>query len=99
MDENNYAFSMKNDIVFKQKFHTRDSYVALLQKYFEQVEVLACTAGYIYCACSRPIQLPKEDYERYLEKELNIEYPNGFKHNKHRGLMDALIARVAERYV
>ena len=42
--------------------------------------------------------LPTEVYEEYLEKELNIEYPGGFKHNKHRGLMEALIAKVAERY-
>ena len=34
----------------------------------------------------------------YLEKELNIEYPGGFKHNKHIGLMNALITKVANRY-
>ena len=39
-----------------------------------------------------------ESKEEYLDKELNIEYPGGFRHNKHRGLMDALIAKVAERY-
>lgn len=61
--------------------------------------MLSCTAGYIYCACSKPKELPTEVYEEYLEKELNIEYPNGFKHNKHRGLMAALLEKVAERYV
>ena len=60
--------------------------------------MLSCTASYIYCACSKPKQLPEEVYEEYLDKELNIEYPGGFKHNKHRGLMEALIAKVAERY-
>ena len=99
LDDKNYTLGVTNGIVFKQKFHTRESYVELLENYFEEVGVLSCTAGYIYCACSRPRQLPREVYEEYLEKELNIEYPGGFKHNKHRGLMDALIARVAERYV
>lgn len=98
LDDNNYAFSISNGIVFKQKFHTRESYVTLLERYFEDVQVLGCTAGYIYCACSLPRQLSENVYEEYLEKELNIEYLDGFKHNKHRGLMEALITKVAVRY-
>ena len=98
LDDKNYTLGVTNGIVFKQKFHTRESYVSLLENYFEEVGVLACNAGYIYCACTRPKQLPREVYEEYLEKELNIEYPGGFKHNKHVGLMTALIEKVAERY-
>lgn len=98
LDDKNYTLGVTNGIVFKQKFHTRESYVKLLEQYFEEVGVLSCTASYIYCACSKPKQLPEEVYEEYLDKELNIEYPGGFKHNKHRGLMEALIAKVAERY-
>lgn len=98
LDDKNYTLGVTNGIVFKQKFHTRDSYVNLLGEYFENVKVLSCTAGYIYCACTTPKQLPTDVYEEYLEKELNIEYPNGFKHNKHRGLMTALIEKVADRY-
>lgn len=98
LDDKNYTLGVTNGIVFKQKFHTRESYVSLLEQYFEEVGVLSCTASYIYCACTKPKQLPEEVYEEYLDKELNIEYPGGFKHNKHRGLMDALIAKVAERY-
>lgn len=98
LDDKNYTLGVTNGIVFKQKFHTKESYVSLLEKYFEQVKVLSCTAGYIYCACTAPRQLPREVYDTYLEKELNIEYPGGFKHNKHKGLMDALISRVADRY-
>lgn len=99
LDDKNYTLGVTNGIVFKQKFHTRESYVELLENYFDEVGVLACNAGYIYCACTKPKQLPQKVYEEYLEKELNIEYPGGFKHNKHKGLMDALIAKVAERYV
>ena len=85
-------------IAFKQKFHTRDSYVALLERFYDDVQVIACTPNAIYCICKRPKQLSQKYYEEYLEKELNIEYPGGFKHNKHKGLMDALIAKVAMRY-
>lgn len=98
LDDKNYTLGVTNGIVFKQKFHTRESYIALLEEYFEKVSVLSCTAGYIYCACTQPKQLSMETYEEYLEKELNIEYPNGFRHNKHRGLMTVLLEKVAERY-
>ena len=98
LDDKNYTLGVTNGIVFKQKFHTKESYVALLEQYFDDVKVLACNAGYIYCACTHPKQLGTEVYEEYLEKELNIEYPGGFKHNKHRGLMEILIERVSERY-
>lgn len=98
LDDKNYTLGVTNGIVFKQKFHTKESYVSLLENYFEDVGTLACNAGYIYCACTKPRQLPQEVYEEYLEKELNIEYPGGFKHNKHEGLVSSLIEKVAERY-
>lgn len=98
IDEKNYAVSVSNGIAFKQKFHTQASYVALLEQFYDDVQVIACTLKAIYRICKRPKQLLRKHYEEYLEKELNIEYPGGFKHNKHKGLMDALIAKVAMRY-
>lgn len=98
LDDKNYTLGVTNGIVFKQKFHTRESYVELLENYFEEVVVLSCNSGYVYCACTKPRQLHRKVYEDYLDKELNIEYPNGFRHNKHRGLMEALIQNVEARY-
>lgn len=98
LDDKNYSLSISQGIAFKQKFHTKESYVELLENFFEDVKLIACDKNSIFCACTRPIQLEDDVYEEYLEKELNIEYPNGFKHNKHRGLMEALIMKVAARY-
>ena len=98
LDEKNYTLSISNGIAFKQKFHTQESYVALLEQFYDDVQVFACKRAAIYCVCRQPKQLPIDMYKEYLEKELNIEYPGGFKHNKHRGLMDVLIEKVAERY-
>ena len=98
LDDKNYTLSIAQGIAFKQKFHTKDSYITLLKKYFDKVELLFLDDRSIYCTCTVPKQLPREVYEEYLEKELNIEYPNGFKHNKHKGLMNALISKVVDRY-
>lgn len=99
LDDKNYTLGVTNGIVFKQKFHTKESYVSLLEMYFDEVTVLSCNTGYIYCACAKPKQLGQEIYIEYLNKEFNIEYPGGFRHNKHKGLVDILIKKVAERYV
>ena len=98
LDDKNYAVSVSNGVAFKQKFHTQESYVTLLEQFYDDVQVLACDERRIYCICKRPKQLSQEHYEVYLEKELNIEYPGGFKHNKHKGFMNALLAKVATRY-
>jgi ParB family chromosome partitioning protein len=98
IDDKGYSLSIKNGILYKQHHHTQESFVNLLSHYFEEVEVLLKDKTRIHCSCKRPKQLPTEVYEEYLEKELNIEYPNGFKHNKHKGLMNALIAKAGERY-
>ena len=98
LDEKNYSLRISDGIAFKQKFHTRESYVALLEQFYEDVQVIACPVHAIYCVCKRPKQFSQAYYEEYLEKELNIEYPGGFKHNKHKGFMEALIAKVAMRY-
>mgnify|MGYP007070002420 CR=1 FL=1 len=50
-----------------------------------------------YSAWEEDLQ-SREEAVKQREKELNIEYPGGFKHNKHKGFMDALIAKVAMRY-
>lgn len=98
LDKNNYTIGMVGSTLLKQKFHTPKSYRELLKKYFERVYVISDTAKFIYCACMEPKQLPFETYEFYLDKEFNIEYPNGYKHNKHRGLVDILKSKVVERY-
>ena len=98
LDENNYTIGMHGNTVFKQKFHTPESYKSLLEQYFDSVKIISTTAKFIFCACSKPKQLPRAVYEEYLDKEFNIEYPNGFKHNKHKGLVEILISKVADRY-
>ena len=96
LDENNYSLSISNGVAFKQKFHTPESYKTLLEQFYSDVQIIACNPTSIYCVCKRPKQLSIEEYERQLEKELNIEYPNGF--NKHKGLMNALLEKVMHRY-
>lgn len=37
------------------------------------------------------IRLAKEDYIEALNIEFNMEYPNGYKHNKHEKLINEIL--------
>lgn len=98
LDDNGYTISVKNGIAYKQKFHSTESYKALLERYFDDVQVVDEYTGYIYCVARKPKQLNCSDVESALNEEFNIEYPNGYKHNKHKGLVAAILERVSVRY-
>lgn len=98
LDDNGYTVSVKNGIAYKQKFHSTESYKALLELYFDDVQVVEVSTMYIYCVARKPKQLNKSDVESALNEEFNIEYPNGYKHNKHKGLVAAILERVSARY-
>lgn len=97
LDYEGYSVSVKEGLVYKQKFHSTDSYKSLLERYFEQVDVVDVTAGYIYCIAKRPKRLAYDKVESSISEEFNIEYPGGFKHNKHEGLVSAIMQEVKKR--
>lgn len=97
LDDEGYSVSVKEGLVYKQKFHSTDSYKSLLERYFEQVDVVDVTAGYIYCIAKRPKRLAYDKVESSISEEFNIEYPGGFKHNKHEGLVSAIMQEVKKR--
>ena len=97
MDDDNYSVGVTNGIAFLQKFHTEESYSELLHKYFEEVKVVKKSRAYIYCIASKPRRLDPDLREEYLNKEFNIEYPGGYYHNSHGGLVKQLMEKVGER--
>lgn len=98
LDDKGYSLSVKNGIAYKQKFHSVESYKALLEKYFDDVQVVYVKAAYIYCVARKPKQLAADKVEAALNEEFNIEYPNGYRHNRHKGLVSAILESMRERY-
>ena len=98
LDSNNYTVGVSNGIAFKQKFHTADSYKSLLEKYFDDVQVVFEKSSYIYCVAKNPKQLKPESVEMALNEEFNIEYPNEYRHNKQGGLVSGILERLGDRH-
>ena len=96
-DENDFSATFRNGVFTMQKFHTKDSLKNMCSKYFQEVEVLGKEASSnIYAICKKPLRQERQEVIRCLEKEFNMEYPNGFKHNKHKGLINLIIENIFE---
>ena len=39
----------------------------------------------------KPLRYPIKDYNKVLNIEFNMEYPNGFKHNMHKKLVNTIL--------
>lgn len=87
----------KMDEIKVESFNSADSYKSLLERYFEQVDVVDVTSGYIYCIAKNPKRLACDKVENAISEEFNIEYPGGFKHNRHKGLVSAIMQEVRKR--
>nr|DAX89296.1 MAG TPA: ParB protein [Caudoviricetes sp.] len=94
-DENDFSATFRNGVFTMQKFHTKDSLQNMCEKYFKEVEISGKDAGSnIYAICKKPLRQEKQEVIRCLEKEFNMEYPNGFKHNEHIGLLDLIVKNI-----
>jgi len=75
-----------------QHFHSTETLEALLRQYFAKVQVIGARAGsQIYAVASDPLPLPREKVEKALSTEFNMEYPNGYKHNRHEEIVSTLM--------
>lgn len=95
LDNNNFSVTFRNGVWTKQRFSTKESLHEELNKYFEDVTILGNEKkSNIYAICKKPIRYPIKDYKKVLNIEFNMEYPNGFKHNKHKKLVKTILENI-----
>lgn len=98
LDKNNFTATYRSGVWTMQHFHTQETLRELLQDYFKEVETYGVKTGSnIYAKCRYPKQFPIDECITALEFELNMEYPNNYRHNRHRELLDLLARLVQER--
>lgn len=95
LDNNNFSVTFRNGVWTKQRFSTKESLHEELNKYFEEVTILGNEKkSNIYAICKKPIRYLIKDYNKVLNIEFNMEYPNGFKHNKHKNLVKTILENI-----
>lgn len=92
LDDNNFSVTFRNGVWTKQRFTTKENLSNELKKYFHEVSVMGNeNKSNIYAICKKPLRYPIKDYNKVLNIEFNMEYPNGFKHNMHKNLVRTLL--------
>lgn len=94
LDKNNFTATFRDGVWTMQHFHSQKSLECLLKKYFITVKTFGnSTSSQVYAVCQNPVRQTEEFTREALEFELNMEYPNGYKHNKHEKLLELVIER------
>ncbi len=96
LDKNNFSATFRQGNWTLQRFHTVESLKSLVEKYFNDVKVIRGTSQN-YAICKSPKNLGKEKYIKALEIEFNMEYPDNFRHNTHKPLVEEILKNLEER--
>lgn len=98
LDKDNFSATFRDGVWTMQHFHSRETLHNLLTAFFTNVKVEGIYAeSQLYAIAQNPIAQNIEYAKQALEFELNMEYPNNFKHNQHYGLLSILIEKLGER--
>lgn len=93
LDKNNYSATFRGGVWTMQHFHTLETLKELLDRYYDDVSVFRGkkSQSNIYAVCQQPKPIDIDYLSTALEFELNMEYPNNYKHNKHNRLKSLVI--------
>jgi 2-polyprenyl-3-methyl-5-hydroxy-6-metoxy-1,4-benzoquinol methylase len=100
LDKNNFTATFRDGVWTMQHFHNEKTLYELLKSYFKIIKVDCRTAKtQAYCIAELPKKQNEQDVLTALEYELNLEYPNGFKHNQHKKLMTLILNELKNRNI
>ena len=91
LDQDKFCATFRKGVWTMQKFNDGKMLYKLMSKYFHEVKIYDNTTSQIFAMCKKPKRFSKEEYERALNIEFNMEYPNGYKHNKHKKIVETIL--------
>ena len=91
LDQDKFCATFRKGVWTMQKFNDGKMLYKLMSKYFHEVKIYDNTTSQIFAMCKKPKRFSKEEYERALNNEFNMEYPNGYKHNKHKKIVETIL--------
>lgn len=91
LDNEKFCATFRKGVWTMQKFNSAKMLYDLLSKYFAEVKVIDNNPTQLFAICKKPKRLDKAEYEKALNIEFNMEYPNGYKHNKHEKIVATIM--------
>lgn len=91
LDQDKFCATFRKGVWTLQKFNDTKMLYKLMNKYFEEVKVYDSDKVQLFAICKKPRKLPLEEYEKALNIEFNMEYPGGYRHNKHEKIVKTIM--------
>ena len=93
LDQDKFCATFRKGVWTMQKFNSGDMLKELCEKYFNKVTIYDNKKSQIFAICKKPKRLNIEEYEKALNIEFNMEYPNGYRHNKHEKIVRTILEK------
>lgn len=93
----NHSISMRLGQWTTIKYHSAESLHEHLSRFFEEVEIREPNDGNLKAVCRFPKKHSEAAVRKALEEEWNPPYPGDVHHDRHHGLVEALLKRLREQ--
>lgn len=97
LDNDKFGATFRKGVWTMQKFNSAEMLKNLCEKYFNEVKVIDNNVTQLFAICRKPKKLSIDEYKRCLDTEFNMEYPNGYKHNKHELIVKTILEKLEGR--
>lgn len=91
LDNDKFCATFRKGVWTMQKFNSAKMLHELLSKYFDEVKVIDNKLTQLFAICKKPKRFTEAEYKKALDIEFNMEYPNGYKHNKHEMIVGSIL--------
>ena len=91
LDKDKFCATFRKGVWTLQKFNDTKMLYKLMRKYFDEVKVYDSDKVQLFAICKKPKKLPLKEYEKALSIEFNMEYPGGYRHNKHEKIVKTIL--------
>lgn len=101
LDENGMYLSYRKGHYTGQKYHDINKLIETLKIHFEEAEnkkAKDTSATGIFFICRKPKKMSEEYLREVLETELNMIYPNEYRHNQHSELLELIVKENLKRW-
>lgn len=97
LDNNKFCATFRKGVWTMQRFNSKEMLFELCSKYFKEVKVIENNTTQLFAICKNPKKLDMQEYNKALNIEFNMEYPNNYKHNKHEKIVNTILKELEKR--
>jgi ParB family chromosome partitioning protein len=88
LDEDGFTAKLRDGSWFFQKYHSREQITSLVEKFIGPIETIRGEAYWLVKA-RKTVNLPDDQVQASIEREFNLDWPDGMRVNRHEEALTA----------